>query len=279
MSLSKNNCCKTKYPILLIHGMGFRDRKHLNYWGRIPEILENNGAEIFYGGQDSNATIEDNAEFLKKRLENIIQENGCEKVNIITHSKGGLEARYMISTLGMSKYVASLTTLSTPHNGSVTVDKLLKSPKFIIHIAGSLTDLYMKILGDKNPDTEKVFYQLTTGYAKKFNEQNPDSPDVFYQSYGFKMKNAFSDILMSIAYLVVKHFEGDNDGLLSERAVRWTNFHGLYTGVSNRGISHPDEVDLRRFKFSGKKSNDIYKISDIAGLYLDIVKNLKISGF
>ena len=46
------NNCKTKYPILMVHGMGFRDRKYFNYWGRIPKILKENGADIYYGHQD-----------------------------------------------------------------------------------------------------------------------------------------------------------------------------------------------------------------------------------
>ena len=35
-----------KYPILLVHGMGFRDHKILNYWGRIPKELEKMGCVI-----------------------------------------------------------------------------------------------------------------------------------------------------------------------------------------------------------------------------------------
>ena len=29
-----------KYPILLVHGMGFRDDNIINYWGRIPKVFE-----------------------------------------------------------------------------------------------------------------------------------------------------------------------------------------------------------------------------------------------
>ena len=32
--------CRTKYPILLVHGVFFRDSERLNYWGRIPEELK-----------------------------------------------------------------------------------------------------------------------------------------------------------------------------------------------------------------------------------------------
>jgi len=35
-SFGPENKCQTKYPIVLIHGAGFRDRKLLNYWGRSP---------------------------------------------------------------------------------------------------------------------------------------------------------------------------------------------------------------------------------------------------
>lgn len=52
--------CKTRYPILLVHGMGFRDGK-ICYWGRIPKVLEKHGAELYFGGQEANASIERNA--------------------------------------------------------------------------------------------------------------------------------------------------------------------------------------------------------------------------
>ena len=35
--------CRTRYPILLVHGVFFRDFEHFNYWGRIPKELEKNG--------------------------------------------------------------------------------------------------------------------------------------------------------------------------------------------------------------------------------------------
>ena len=32
----ENEICKTRYPILLVHGIFFRDWQMFNYWGRIP---------------------------------------------------------------------------------------------------------------------------------------------------------------------------------------------------------------------------------------------------
>ena len=64
-----NDSCQTKYPILLVHGVGFRDYKRPLYWGRIPGALSERGATLFYGEQDSWATIEENAAVLAERIE------------------------------------------------------------------------------------------------------------------------------------------------------------------------------------------------------------------
>lgn len=262
----------TKYPILMVHGMGFRDSKRLCYWGRIPKVLERNGAKVFFGGQDSNGSVENNAEQLRRSLEKALSEAGAEKVNIIAHSKGGLEARYLISTMGFGDRIATLTTLSTPHNGSLTVDKLLKFPEPAVKFSCKAVDLWFKMIGDKNPDTYSAINLFKTSSAEKFNEENPDDPQVYYQSYGFVMNGFFSDITMCIPWLAVYSVEGENDGLLAPRAVRWTNFKGIYRGGGRRGISHCDEVDLRRSRvdISG---------GDITDFYLNIIADLKDKGF
>ena len=50
---AESKICQTKYPLLLVHGVFFRDFKYLNYWGRIPRELQRNGAQVFYGNQQS----------------------------------------------------------------------------------------------------------------------------------------------------------------------------------------------------------------------------------
>ncbi len=103
----QNEVCKTKYPILLVHGVFFRDRKYFNYWGRIPGELKRNGAEIFYGNQQSAAATPQSAQQLKERILEVCQETGSEKVNIIAHSKGGLESRWAVTSWRYGPYVAS----------------------------------------------------------------------------------------------------------------------------------------------------------------------------
>lgn len=119
--------CATKYPILLIHGVFFRDMDLVNYWGRVPKELEMNGAKIYYGKQQSALSVKESAEEIAKTINEIVAETGCEKVNIIAHSKGGLDCRYAITHLGVDKNVASLTTINTPHKGCIFADWLLEN--------------------------------------------------------------------------------------------------------------------------------------------------------
>ena len=269
--------CKTKYPMVFIHGTGFRDRKWLNYWGRIPKALAQNGCEIYYGNQDSWATIENNALALKERIQEVLAETGAEKVNIVAHSKGGMEARYIISSLDMSDYIASLTTISTPHHGSKTMDSVCRLPAFLFNLTSFFANLWFRILGDKKPDFHYVCKQFTTHYAEEFNKCNTDAENIYYQSYAGAMKNSFSDFIMIVPHFVINLVEGENDGLVSVKSAQWGNFKGILRGSTRRGISHADEVDIRRMKLSKKAKDGC--INDICDVYLQIVKDLKQLGY
>ena len=149
----ESEICKTKYPILLVHGIFFRDWQFFNYWGRIPAELIRNGATIFYGKQQSAQSISVSAKELAAQIQSVIAETGAEKVNVIAHSKGGLDCRCAMQEYGAAKYVASLTTINTPHHGCAFVDDLLqKVPAGVARwIAAKYNRLFTK-LGDQNPD-------------------------------------------------------------------------------------------------------------------------------
>lgn len=264
-----------KYPVLLAHGMGFRDDHCIGYWGRIPKALEELGCTVYFSGQDSAGDIETNGECLAKRIQTIVEETGAEKVNIIAHSKGGLDSRYAITALHMGDRVASLTTLSTPHHGSKTVDLLLKFPDFLVRFVSACANAWFRLLGDKQPNCYKTFHAFTTAQAARFNAQTPDVDGVLYQSYAFLMKHPFSDVLMWLPNLVVRIIDGENDGLLTPDSVKWGAFKGVYRGVGRRGISHCDEIDLRRCPLSKKAGEGV---SDIVNVYRDIVTDLAQKG-
>lgn len=263
--------CATKYPIVLIHGVGFRDVRFFNYWGRIPKELTRLGAKIYYGNQEGWGTIEYNAQRLREKIQEIIKETNCGKVNIIAHSKGGLDSRYMITKLGMADCVASLTTMSTPHRGVRMVDKLIHLPKFIFKAVTDFVNRVFYKYGDRNPDFDSVVHSFGTKACERFNAEVVDMPQVYYQSYSAKMKNFFSDYILCIPYQFIKIIgDGDNDGLVSIESAKWGDYKGVLENKYRRGVSHGDVIDLKREDYRG---------FDVIQKYVDIVSELKQKGF
>lgn len=267
----ESEVCKTKYPVVLVHGIFFRDWWCINYWGRIPKSLIKNGCEIYYGKQQSANKIAKSASELKENIMKIINETGCKKVNIIAHSKGGLDSRYAISMLGLNEYVASLTTISTPHKGCKFVDYLLnKIPDSVQKFVDKkYNKLFMK-LGDKDPDFLGGVYDLTYKNCEEFNKKVVKAEGVYYQSVGSKMSSFFSDgFPLNLGYLLSKHFDGENDGLVEVNSADFGNFTLINTS-KRKGISHGDIIDLTRRDIDG---------FDVCELFVDIVKKLKLLGY
>lgn len=264
--------CATKYPILLVHGVFFRDSRLLNYWGRIPAALKENGAEIYYGEMQSALSVEDSAKELAQKIKDIVTRTGCGKLNIIAHSKGGLDSRYAVSKLGCAEYVASLTTINTPHRGCLFAEYLLGACK--PRTKRFIESVYNKVfyaLGDDSPDFMSAVKCLTNSYCEQFNKDVPDVPDVMYQSYGSKAKNRRSGHFpLNFSYPVVKKYDGDNDGLVALTSAPWgERFTPLYP-KGRRGITHADMIDLNRVDIKG---------FDVREFYVQMVSELRERGF
>lgn len=269
--------CQTKYPLFMIHGCGFRDYPYKNYWGRIPDILKEYGATIFYGQQDAWGTIEENARMLRRNIFRVLQETGAEKVNLIAHSKGGLEARYLISSLQMAPQVASLTTLCTPHSGSLTADKVMQTCNFLVKLSSHFVNAHFQHKGDLHPNFYSSFAELSTSALQKFNKQNPDSPLVYYQSYGALIYHSSCDWHITLPHLIISRLEGSSDGLVPIQSAQWTNYKGTLKGCDTKGISHGDIIDLNKRDFVMRKSNG--ERCELTQFYIDLVADLKRRGF
>ncbi|MGN0419741.1 MAG: triacylglycerol lipase [Acetatifactor sp.] len=264
--------CATRYPILFVHGVFFRDFEHLNYWGRIPGELEKNGAVCYYGNHNSAAAVKDSAVELRERIREIVEKTGCERVNIIAHSKGGLDSRCAISLEGMGPYVASLTTINTPHRGCEFADYLLsKIPKAQQQMVARTYNAAAAKLGDINPDFLAAVYDLTHAKCMERNEQVQDSPLVYYQSFGSKLTKAVSGRFpLNFTHPLVKYFDGANDGLVGEASFPWGDHYQFLTNTKKRGISHADMIDLNRENIPG---------FDVREFYVQLVADLKKKGF
>ncbi len=272
--MTDDRSCATKYPILMVHGAGFRDLKWPVYWGRIPGALEARGAALYYGRQDSWASVETNAAALVRRIDAVLRETGAEKVNLIAHSKGGVEARMAASSLGAGEKIASVTTIATPHRGSITVDRLFRMPRSLFSLAAFAVNNWIRLVGDRKPDFLAVCKGFTTEHMAEFNRKNPDVPGVFYQSYACVMKHPFSDLNLSAANFVVGRIEGPNDGLVTVTSAAWGEEH-LWASNGFRGVSHLDAIDLQRTPLSRRKGPGV---SDICSAYVELVHGLKERG-
>lgn len=263
--------CATKYPVLLVHGVFFRDSKYFNYWGRIPKELEANGAKVFYGNHSSAASIADSAAELKARIMDILNETGAEKLNIIAHSKGGLDCRYAIAKLGIGACVASLTTINTPHRGCLFADYLLT--KLSADIKNKVANTYnttLKKFGEASPDFLAAVNDLTDSHCSLLSGEMPAPDGIYCQSVGSVLNKAIQGKFpLNFSYLLVKHFSGANDGLVSETSFPWGEHYTLLKPPAKRGISHGDMIDLNRENIPG---------FDVREFYVQLLYDLKTRG-
>lgn len=269
--LKTEELCRTKYPLLMVHGVFFRDFKYFNYWGRIPKELETYGAVIYYGNHQSAASVADSGAELAARIREIVLETGCGKVNIIAHSKGGLDCRYAVSKLGMAPFVASLTTINTPHRGCVFADYLLeKIPQEAKQTVADTYNAALRKAGDENPDFLAAVTDLTASACGRFNEVVENVPGIYYQSVGSRLNVASGGRFpLNFSHHLVRYFDGPNDGLVSETSFPWGEDYRFLMTKEKRGISHGDVIDLNRENLPD---------FDVRAFYVALVHDLKEKG-
>lgn len=243
--------CRTRYPLLLIHGLNCRDDWIFSYWGRMADILREHGATVYLSGQDAWGSVPGNARALLSRGEAILAETGSEKLNLIAHSKGGLEARYLVSTLGFAPKAASLTTICTPHHGSKAAAEWL-GRKRVCGFVGRRLEGFWRARGDRDPDFWAAAAALTPEAMARFNQENPDSPLVYYQSWGARLDSPGWDP-MDRLQLWLTRADAPTDGLVSPESAVWGRWRGALEGVS-----HQDGVGGRRRTRPGFDPGEFY---------------------
>lgn len=244
-----------KNPIVLAHGLfGFSELRlaprllpAVRYWHGIQDALRTSGATVIATSVPPSSSIAERAAALAAGIAAAQQASSPPSssssssppppVNIIAHSMGGLDARYMISRLLPSApptvRVASLTTIATPHRGSPAADFLLdpSSRFFPLHLPRLYGLLTRAGLGTE------AFAQLTTAYARDvFNPATPDAPGVRYFSYGADAAPLSPFSVFRLPHAVVAAAEGANDGLVSVASSRWGEYRGTLVGVGHADL-------------------------------------------
>ncbi len=131
---------------------------------------------------------------------------------IIAHSMGGLDARYMLSHLGMDDRVAALVTIATPHRGTTLADWAVRNVDRGIALPRQLARFGLDL---------RAGYDLTRRSCSAFNERTPDAPAVRYFSVSASRSTAELSPLLWFSARMIEAEEGPNDGLVSVRSARW----------------------------------------------------------
>ena len=93
----------------------------------------------------------------------------------------------MISNLGMSPYVASLTTVCTPHRGSPVADVLLGLDRTWADGYPVLrTDVYLWLFGGQQNSAAAARYLTVSYMTNTFNPDTPNISGVYYQEAGHR---------------------------------------------------------------------------------------------
>jgi triacylglycerol lipase len=115
-------------PIVLHHGLlGSGDLSigpvKLSYFGNIDRAIAQQGHPIIVSRVHPTGSIQLRARQLKVNILKGLKQHSLprhSRVLIIAHSMGGLDARFMISKLGMADRVAGLLSITTPHRAAPT---------------------------------------------------------------------------------------------------------------------------------------------------------------
>jgi pimeloyl-ACP methyl ester carboxylesterase len=286
---SSGTACATKYPVLLVHGVALGDSTlGFNYFGRIPNYLRSRGAKVEGGEQDAWSNSSDNALQLKNKIAAVRAKYNVTKVNIIAHSKGGIDTRYMFKlypeTIG---WVASLTTLSSPMKGSILADIVLGVvPTWAQPYIGNIVNVIgMIIQGDDSPDSLAAGYQLKRSVMADFNTSvnSVDSlasgrTGVYTQSYAARIKGIVLDLALQasgVCMSLSQAGEGPNDGAVWVESAKYANYKGEVSGASwCGGVTHFGIVDRGILVFPGFTPG-----FDARAFHANIVSDLKTRGY
>lgn len=218
-----------RLPILLAHGIARFDillemlrtklqlpetelGERFHYFKRIKSHLEAHGFTVFHPNQDFAGPVNLRAEQLRDRVNEIVAQTGAQKIHIIAHSMGGLDARHMIVDKGMAHRVASLTTIGTPHLGTTLADQVIG------HGGVFLMDGLRPVI---NLDG---FDDLRTRECDEFNrraEHEEATNDVVYRTFASAedLPLVFAPLVPS--WILIRDNEGRNDGLVSVTSQLW----------------------------------------------------------
>lgn len=244
----------TRYPIFLMHGMAGTDAyvDVLDYFHQITDALVGDGYEVYAFAVDPFQISEVRSLEWAEHLDAVAAEGRHRGFNLIGHSQGGLDARYVAAHLDPEHRVASVLTIGTPHHGVPAADVVagaIGGNGITQWMVDGAFDAFGALYG---LDSDQDIIGQVAGFGQAamvdWNAATPDRSDVYYASWAGKTCQAV-DVgclwdtggevvtpLLAVTHLLIQVLEGDNDGLVSVESAIWGEYYGAL------GADHLDEV-------------------------------------
>jgi triacylglycerol lipase len=233
-----------RHPIVLVHGLGALSRYGpFEYFHGIPELLRASGNRVLVPSLTAWQTIEVRAAQLRDQIEKELPEG--TRVNLIGHSMGGLDARYLAARLDPRRRVASVTTVGTPNHGTLLADLGLQA------LPGTAFTALEATFGKLGSSARGIEQVSTRYHHEVFSREAPDAPEVGYFSATSVIRGPLRASALPQfwgSHPLLKLLEGDNDGFVSETSSRYgehicTHFGDHYAQIGQilgrtRGMDH-----------------------------------------
>jgi len=245
----------SRYPIVFFHGMAGTDTfvGVMDYWYGVAPLLTEAGYLVRMPPGGALAEPAQRAEQFSAALDSMEEEGIGRRFNLVGHSQGGVDARYLIGAMDQGERIASLTTIATPHRGSPFADvaggTVFAIPGFNSLVDAALTEI-TEALGLGPGEITEATQSVTTAAMEEFNATVPDSEDTVYYSWSGRTCGYAEWVCQSdnngevvrpmfwASYRLTALIAGANDGLVPISSAQWGEHLGTLPA------DHLDEVGL-----------------------------------
>jgi triacylglycerol lipase len=248
-----------RHPVVFCHGMLAYSMLRMqipedhNCFTPLRKFLQERGCRVFFPRVLPTGSVAERAAQLRDQIRAWTD----EPVNLIAHSMGGLDCRFLISRLGLADRVRSLTTVASPHRGSYLADWFLANYRNRVPLLLMLEAAGVNLAG---------FRDCRPSACAEFNAQTPDAPGVRYFSYLGDVPQWKVTPVLRRAWTLLTAAEGPNDAMVSIASARWGEVLG--TVSADHFAQTPDGLFVR-------EAEDF----DSLGFFTRIVEDLARRGF
>jgi triacylglycerol lipase len=190
----------------------------LEYFRGLPEHYPN----ALFPNVRGIGSVQQRAQQLAKEIRERNFPNG--PIHIVAHSMGGLDARHFLvkGPKDITTRVASLSTVATPHHGSLIADLLAGKLGFFSRVVFGCA--FRGLMNTFPSLRQNALDDLTTDFTASFNKEFIDVPTVAYYSYAGSDNTSL--LLTPTHKFIAKRGttpqERSNDGLVAVASATWT---------------------------------------------------------